>query len=38
MRLEIYKYWMIISIHRKHTPCLNENDRAGFKRGFDDGV
>jgi hypothetical protein len=25
-------------LNQKHTPRLNENARAGFKRGFDEGV
>ncbi len=27
-----------IFMERKHTGRLNEKDRAGFKRGLDDGV
>jgi hypothetical protein len=28
----------LIHIQRSHTPRLSERDRAGLKRGFDEGV
>ncbi len=41
MRLENRKrilVFCLIYIQRSHTPRLSERDRAGLKRGFDEGV
>jgi hypothetical protein len=34
----ILVFFCLIHIQRSHTPRLSERDRAGLKRGFDEGV